>query len=830
MPTPRFRTSLLAIVLAASLGLSGCDSAEKRAEEHYQSSLVLLEEGDVDRAIVELRNVFKLNGLHREARLTYARVMRETGNYREAYSHYLLLSEQFPKDPLPRKWMFRLAMLAGDLDEAEKHGRKAIEIAPEDPEVQAMSAILDYQAAIKAEAADDRRAAAARLQALADKVEDVQLTLPTLIDNHVREGEAQQALAEIDRLLATDEKLERWQQIKLSILANLGDDAATRAQFEKIVALFPDSPEYPQTYLQWYVSRGDSDGAAAFLRDWIAAAEDDDQRTERQVQLVGYVAQTGGSDAALKELDRLIGDGAAPEVFRALRAGFRFDRGDHDPAIAEMEAILAEADPNATGKARERLLDIEVNLVRMLQVVGREDEARARIDAVLTKDDSHVGALKIHARWLIEADKADDAIVELRTALGRAPEDPEIMSLIAEAHLRNGSRDLAGEMMSLADETSGHAPRYATAYARFLIADRNYKPAENVLTEALRRAPDDLDLLGLLGRAYIETPDWRRAEATEARLRRIGTGQAIAVADALKVDRLRGQNRGDEALRFLNELAARTDASSAAEIAVARTYIENGKFDDAESFIDKRLSEDPDQPVMRMLQAALFANTGRGEESEAILRDLVAKDPSSEIVWRALYESKLRSGETEAARGILDEALAALPDSPDLLWAQAGQLERDGDFDGAIAIYQGLYDKLPNSPIIANNLASLLSTHRDDPASLERAFTIARRLRGSDVPAFQDTYGWIAHLRGDEDEAIKHLEPAAKAFPEEAIVQYRLGMSYAAAGRTEAAIERLQSAVDLAGPDAAAPEYAAARAEIGRLTALIDQQESGTDQ
>jgi len=63
--------------------------------------------------------------------------------------------------------------------------------------------------------------------------------------------------------------------------------------------------------------------------------------------------------------------------------------------------------------------------------------------------------------------------------------------------------------------------------------------------------------------------------------------------------------------------------------------------------------------------------------------------------------------------------------------------------------------------VVANNLASLLTAHRTDDASLDRAYRIARRLRGIDVPAFQDTYGWIAHRRGDYAEALDYLRPAA---------------------------------------------------------------------
>lgn len=195
----------------------------------------------------------------------------------------------------------------------------------------------------------------------------------------------------------------------------------------------------------------------------------------------------------------------------------------------------------------------------------------------------------------------------------------------------------------------------------------------------------------------------------------------------------------------------------------------------------------------------------------------MAEDPNREIVWRTLYETKARTGQFEEARAVLDEALIALPDAPDLLWAKAGDLERSGDVDGAIAIYQGLYERLPNSPIVANNLASLLSTHRSDPETIDQAYSIARRLRGSSIPAFQDTYGWIAHLRGYSDEAVEHLEAAASALPDEPSVQFHLGMAYSAAERTESAIEQLEKAIELYGGAETEPNVTKARAEIARI-------------
>jgi tetratricopeptide (TPR) repeat protein len=133
------------------------------------------------------------------------------------------------------------------------------------------------------------------------------------------------------------------------------------------------------------------------------------------------------------------------------------------------------------------------------------------------------------------------------------------------------------------------------------------------------------------------------------------------------------------------------------------------------------------------------------------------------------------------------------------MWIKAGEYEKAKKFDSAIKVYEDLYKNDSNSMIIANNLASLITTYRDDVESLERAFAIARRLRESKIPAFQDTYGWIEYRRGNFEDALKYLEPAAAGLPKDPLAQFHLGMVYAALNDTAKARESLSRAIEIAG-------------------------------
>ena len=85
------------------------------------------------------------------------------------------------------------------------------------------------------------------------------------------------------------------------------------------------------------------------------------------------------------------------------------------------------------------------------------------------------------------------------------------------------------------------------------------------------------------------------------------------------------------------------------------------------------------------------------------------------------------------------------------------------------------------------------------------------------MPAFQDTYGWIAYRRGDLTEALANLEPAAAGLPNDPLVQFHLGMTYAALKRPEdAAAGAAPRAGKLAG-DSPLPQFQTARDTLTTL-------------
>lgn len=808
----KLKRVVLYLALAAGVGLlSACDSAEERAQGHFEKGMELLEEGDVDRALVEFRNVFQLNGFHREARLTYAQVEEERGNISEAYGQYLRLVEQYPDDLDGRRALSRLSLEVGNWDEVERHVIAAKDLAPEDPVVQAVETALAYRNALLGQDLAGARAAAERAASLVEAHPDLINARRVVIDNRIRREEWAPALEAVDAALTLRGEDRMLHTLRLGVLEQLGREDEVEAHLKTMGEIFPGDDGAHRMLIDWYIARQRTDDAEDYLRSRVGteASTDADYTT-----LVAFLARFRGPEAARAEADRILTEtDVNPALFRSIRAGLDFDTGKTDEAIAEMEDILKDAE------ASEQTHNIKIALANMLIRTGNSVGARALVEEILVNDPTHVASLKLKAGWLIEDDKTGDAIVELRRALDQSPRDAEVMTLLARAYERAGNRDLMSEMLSLAAEASGGAPAEALRYAQFLLSEEKLLSAEDVLLDALRVQGDRPDLLGVLGNVYIRMEDWSRAQQVIDTLERIGTEQTKAIANELNVRQLAGQNREDELGAFLGQLVEE-DGGLRNIASVIRLRLANNDIPGALEIVNEQRAKDPDNPALRFIEATVLAIDGRADEAVTMFRDLVEEYPQAENIWMALYNLHRSRGETEAAEAVLDEGLASLPESGNLNWVRAGNLEADGDVPGAIAIYETLYERNSNSQVIANNLASLISSYQEDDESLQRAFTIARRLRGTDVPHFQDTYGWIAHRLGNHEEALTYLEPASEGLAGDALVQFHLAMVYGALNRKDDALAQLAKVLTLVEETGNYPDLVdQATAEIAALEA-----------
>jgi uncharacterized protein (TIGR03790 family) len=214
-------------------------------------------------------------------------------------------------------------------------------------------------------------------------------------------------------------------------------------------------------------------------------------------------------------------------------------------------------------------------------------------------------------------------------------------------------------------------------------------------------------------------------------------------------------------------------------------------------------------------------DTEIGLPSRFAQRRLAAGIPgtSNAEVVRLVVRAAARAArdDSHGARQLLEQAVA-LDDRVLDAWRALGTLyDKAGEFDNALAAYRKVVQHDPKDFVALNNLAYSLAVRQNRPKEAlpfaERAVLLAPR------NAFvADTLGWIRHLVGDDQGAIRLLVPASKALPQNAEVQLHVAIAYTAVGRLDEAAAALKNAERLDPAVKDRPEFKDAMLKIGRRT------------
>ncbi|WP_217354403.1 tetratricopeptide repeat protein [Ruegeria arenilitoris] len=772
--------------------MSACDSAEERAEAHYQAGLAYLEKGEVERALIEFKNVFKLNSQHKEARLTLARLERERGNVSIAYSQYLQLVEQYPDNFEGHRALSEMALETENWEDLRRYAGVAKELAPNDIEIQSLNNTLAYTEAVEAKNTAEADLTVNTAYEILNDRPDLMSARQIVIDDLVRSQDWATVLSEADTALSFAPQQDKLYDIRLRALQELHKPEEIEKQLMQMLQIFPEDTSVQQRLFEHYVNQKQLDAAEGVLRDQAEPEAPDPLSIQR---LIAFLEEYRGTDAAIAELDDIIAlGGINTPRFKTMRAVLKFQLGDTQTALGEMQELLENAE--RTTQTRES----EVEFARMLLIVGKPQEGRAVIEQILTDDPTQTEAVKLKAAWLIEEDKIDDAIVLLRKALHATPRDSQLMTLMARAHERDGDRELMGEMLALATEVSRNAPEETLNYARHLIAEENLKVAERVLNDALYQNPENSELLLALGSVYLNLQNWERLEAALNTVRNLDDPNARQRLDELRAQMLSTQKRMDELAAFLEELANDPEFGLSADIALIRLMLTQGDVTGAIERLDELLMGNPNSLALRFVKARALTSENKLEDAEQLYRAILRDRPEATRAWLALFSLQVERERPEQAQSVLNEAVIVLPEDPDILMLQATEYERAGKLDQAITVYEKLYPISNRSLVVANNLANLLTTHRHDDESLQRAQHLVQRLRGTRIPAYQDTYGWVAYRLGNYEQALIYLEPAARALPDQPLVLYHLGKTYAAVDRPQDALRAFRAAQETGVP------------------------------
>src|SRR5262249_26996557 len=141
--------------------------------------------------------------------------------------------------------------------------------------------------------------------------------------------------------------------------------------------------------------------------------------------------------------------------------------------------------------------------------------------------------------------------------------------------------------------------------------------------------------------------------------------------------------------------------------------------------------------------------------------------------------------------------------------------EEAEEFAKSMAIYRKLIARDPNDAIVLNNLAYGIAVREGKPAEAlplaERANLLVPR-----SASIMDTLGWIKHLLGDNEEAVKLIIPSALTASTNAETQLHAAVVCAAVGGLEDAAKFLKAAEQADPAIKERPEFKDVQRKVGR--------------
>jgi tetratricopeptide (TPR) repeat protein len=775
-----FSTLSRALLLSAVLLVGACGSQADRAQSYYERGMQLLSQQDYVKAGIEFKNALQLKKDLVGAWRGLLQIEEHDRNIGAMVPILRTIVELDPKDVDAKLKLGRFLLVANALDQAFDLANAAIDLDDHN------ASALAFRGAVLLKLNDDiggKRDARAALEIDPANAE----ALIVLAAERMMRGDIQGALVILDRQPLVQEKDVAIQLFKLYLFERSGDLKLAEALLRKLTELYPQEPKFRQHLIKLYIDQKRLDDAEKELRALIA---ENPAHVEARMNLVRFLQQVKGPAAARQELVNRINAGG--EVFpdQIALAEFDFTQGNVADSIGLLDKLADHAD------SREHALVAQVKLAEVYLSRKNLDEAEAVVSKILRQDNRNTDGLRLRAVTALERGRLDAAIADLREALNNQPRSTQLMLLLAAAYERSGSIELAEKQYADATKASGFEPAVSLNYVAFLRRRGSIERAEDVLTELATRWPSNAAVLSMLADVRLSRQNWMGAQEIADRIRHIGNNSGLA--DQILGAALSARNRNDDSIGALESAVAAAPGAVQPMAALVNTLVRAQKLDRALAFLQTVLDANPENAEAHVLRASVEVLLNAPAQALKSLQTAIDRQPKNMVGYQGLAAFYTREKNLDEAEKVIRAGLRERPDNFAMHLALAGVLESKGDYEAAIAEYESMLKEQPGSLIVANNLASLLSDHRTDKSSLERAYSVATLLRKSQVPSFKDTLGWIYYQRGDYKNALPLLAEAAAALPDRAWVQYHLGMCHLAMGELTKASAQLKKARELA--------------------------------
>jgi len=676
---------------------------------------------DNQEAIRRWQRAIELGQKTPTVRLMLARALEQAGDLLSAQQQLRNLVAEHPNHFQANLALARLLARSGDWMEALDVSRKAKQLAPDNLD----AAVIHLQSAVQLQTVGVQPAGSVSL-------EDLEAQVAQLAQ---RTGESVDVL-----LLQVTLAIQRDQYSRAETLLN---DVKTR---------FPNEPRVDLARVQLAMAREQTDQAAQLLQDAAARYPDDPAVLRLLAVYRAEEEDRAGCEQVLKAAVDRLESPAARRQMGLLLAHYYRTWGQEDKACAFLQD-LARTLP-ADVAVRRRLLRCQPILADPAKAQGIIDEIKA-----IEGDAGWQWRYEQARFWYASPgfrDREADIVSLLNENLRRNVEDQESRSLLAAVYDRLGKLQSAISLYREVLSDSGATADMSVPAIAALYRAGEYDEGQRLLTQALRKKPDDPTLLRLQLDAAIRRGDTDTAVALlESMLEKNpddgGAGLSLALLE------IQQENYG-RAAELLDALDAQDTNAFLLSHARIQLAVGQGRLEDAMGLCDHLVTTVGNASAY-LLRARTRAGLGQIEQAEADFKKAADLEPGNVDVYVALADFYRSRGLLEQAIATAEQARTAQPDSvrPAKLWlALALESSDRAPIDKAEQEIGTLLAKFPNDNDLKLLHAKLLLRKGTQPAIAQAMETLQRIV--SEAPTLADAWVTLAQMQLQYGQAGRALD------------------------------------------------------------------------
>ena len=616
-----------------------------------------------------------------------------------------------------------------------------------------------------------------------------------------KKGDNAEAMKDIQRAIAIDPNRAAFHiAVAQMQAANPANAGTVESELRKAISLDAKNPMPHLVLAAQLEKKGDLPDAEKEYTLAVAAAPNN---LQSRAALAGLYLREGNKDKTEQTLHQAVDD--MPDSEEA--SGLLLDYYMHGGQLDRAETVLSEL-----RSKHPKSFAIKITYARLLADKKDFDKAAVVIKELTKSDGGNPQVQMLNAMLLINTGKIDDAFALLQKGVKDSPNNIQMQLLLARVAAVKGDLATSESSFRAVVKQSPANMDGESGLADIALGHKDAGALSEVADRTIRIHPD-------LAQGYM----WRGiAEASRKEYDK-------AEADFQLV--LKGNPNNPTAYLELGMLR-----------------LAQGRTAEGKALLEKALDKDPNQ--LRALTTLVAYDFQAKQPAKALSRVQadIARSPGNANLYDVMASVQLQSRDFQGALESSRKAMQMSPSSPGPVqtFAQAeialgqidpaittwqqwmtthpkdsralvllGVLEQSkGDEGQAADYYKKALQADPTNAGAANNLAYLMV---ENGQNVDVALSYAQTARRAmpDSPQTEDTLAWVYYYKGDYSSARDLLEDAVKTTPDDASVQFHLGMTYSKMNDKTSAELHLKKALVLAPNGKTGKDAAAALAKLG---------------